>query len=75
MAQIKVPVLKLPQKCRKTLECDLKRKLNNLLHTGNPINDTFINSGHQDEIAHSAAFYQGLHCLLGEILHTKIKYF
>ena len=54
-----LPQLELVQKSQKILECDLKRKRNNHLFTGNPLNtcDTFVK-------LYTAIFHQGLHCLL-----------
>ena len=59
-----LPQLALVQNSRKTVECNLKRKRNNHLFTGNPLNDTFSKNEDQDKKLYNAVFHQGLHCLL-----------
>ena len=56
--------LGLVQNYQKTVECDLKRKRNNHLFTGTPLNDTFANNEDQDKKLYNAVFHQGLYCLL-----------
>ena len=54
----------LPQLGLVHVECNLKRKRNNHLFTGNPLKDTFANNEDQDKKLLDVVFHQGLHCLL-----------
>ena len=59
------------------VECNLKRKRNNHLFTGNHLKDTFANNEDQDKKLLDVVFHQGLHCLLRKKkdFQTKIKFF
>ena len=59
-----LPQLGLVQNSQKSVECDLKRKLNNHLFTRKPLNDTFANNEDQDKKLDNVVFHQGLYCLL-----------
>ena len=43
------------------------------MYTGNPLRGTLANSEYPDEMQHHAAFYQGLHCLLGLKQHSETE--
>ena len=62
-----LPQLGLVQNSQKTVECDLKRKKNNHLFTGKPLNDRFANNEDQDKKLNNVVFHQDLHCLLRKI--------
>ena len=59
-----IPQLGLVQNSQKTVEYNLKRKRNDHLFSGNPLNDTFANNEDQDKKVYNSVFHQGLHCLL-----------